>query len=125
MIQPDPLADGVSRPILFVFDDAVVSSKNLRRIFHTPRKSPANPVLRPEKPWEGSRIETWGSVLPWEGRWRLLYNSWSAAGDGGIHVLESRDGKEWHRPNLGLHAHGECRETNILWPGTSCASATN
>ncbi|HUU21738.1 MAG TPA: hypothetical protein VM389_04300 [Phycisphaerae bacterium] len=116
-MRSNPLPDGVRDPILFLYDDAIDSARNLRKKFHTPRKLPGNPVVRPDKPWEGSRVQPWGSVLPWDGKWRLLYSSWSDKGEGGIHVLESPDGKRWYRPDLGLHSWQQQCETNILFPG--------
>src|SRR5947209_19535601 len=34
-------------------DDFLVEHTDLRRTFHTPREHPANPLVRPDRPWEG------------------------------------------------------------------------
>jgi hypothetical protein len=117
MTTVSPLLDGIERPILFIFDDAIASQTNVRKIFRTPRKDPRNPVLRPDRPWEGHRIQPWGSLFPWEGKWRQLYNSLDAKGRSGIHVLETEDGRNWRRPALGLHpASAGNAKTNTLIP---------
>src|SRR5262249_42529331 len=47
---------------LFVDDDRIASRQNVRRIFHSVDKHPANPVIRKVEPWETDR-GTWGSVI--------------------------------------------------------------
>src|SRR5205807_1270882 len=48
---------------LFLDDRLIVSSKGLRRVWHSAEKFTGNPVLRREKPWEGSGPYVYGTVL--------------------------------------------------------------
>ena len=49
----EPASLGHARQ-LFLDDRLIASSRGLRRVWHAAEKFTGNPVLRREKPWEGS-----------------------------------------------------------------------
>lgn len=107
---------------LFV-DDFLISSTNLKRIFHTPHFYEGNPVLEPDKEWEKTRNGVPYAAPFSDGIWYdeldNKYKMWYLAGanneyDNGRQTFhtcyaESNDGKKWIKPNLGLYGN-----TNIV-----------
>lgn len=102
----DLIAGSDSGPWRRVFLDgaAVEAQGGLERVFHTPTKHPANPLIVKDKPWEGrpgrSGPYLYGTVMWDEGKLRM----WYQLGDGGnrIGYAESQDGLDWVKPSLGL-----------------------
>lgn len=97
---------------LFAFDKmAIPYTQNLRLEMRTPRKHPANPVVRlgPAGAVDAMGVQFYGSVLK-EGD---VYRMWYVAFDDDaenkvaserwrVAYAESRDGLVWAKPNLGL-----------------------
>lgn len=104
---------------LFVDDAAIAEKANVSRVYHAFEKFPANPVLRPEKPWEGSTAYVYGTVLPAEDGpgYRMWYHSWAG---GAYHNLyaTSPDGLHWIKPELGLVGYEGSTRNNILFRRT-------
>ncbi|MBN2310215.1 MAG: hypothetical protein JXR94_14670 [Candidatus Hydrogenedentes bacterium] len=82
---------------LFLDDYLVESAENIARTIHSARKSPANPLLWPAEPWEGTMAIVYGSIL----RDGELYRMWYH-GSHGVSYAESPDGLAWSKPALGL-----------------------
>ncbi len=100
---------------LFVDDAGIVEKTNVSRVYHAFEKSPSNPVLVPEKPWEGGTVYLYGTVLPSEdGKgYRMWYHSW-AGGEYHILYATSPDGLHWVKPDLGLVTCGGNTNNNIV-----------
>jgi hypothetical protein len=100
---------------LFVDDYLVAHKDNVTRTYHPFEKHAGNPVLNPDRPWEGRNAYVYGSVLPAEdGRgYRMWYHSWA---DGAYWILyaTSEDGLHWDKPDLGLVSYKDSRQNNIL-----------
>ncbi len=134
----EPLRVG-DRAELFVDDHLVQGMTGLTRVLHQPQDIDANPVMKPEHPWEHRRIP-FGSVLwfPEEEKfkcWYLAMNIYDSRPGGRgyrkeFHVpirevaficyAESTDGIHWTKPELGLHDFRRSKRNNILLtcPGT-------
>jgi hypothetical protein len=113
-------AGDLTGPWQLFIDDSVVEGKSgVTRRYHAFRKHPANPVLRPDQPWEGKVAYVYGTVLPGEqgSGYRMWYQSW-AAGEYRTLYATSRDGLNWEKPALGLVDFAGSRENNLLLPGT-------
>lgn len=94
-----------------LFVDRIVIRDSQRIWFtqHQGRKHPANPVLRPDQPWEGWRTEIFGNVIYDEEE--QLFKMWylpEPAGDGGYFddpnvtcYATSCDGVRWEKPLVG------------------------
>ena len=93
---------------LFLDDALIASSANVARRIHPADKSPHNPVLWPQEPWEGETAVLYGSVLHEGDKWRMWYH----AGEG-VCYAESSDGVNWHRPKPGVIAEGG-QDTNVV-----------
>ena len=128
-VKPEPAADRISveaellRPLetnvspfdvgtaaqLFVDRLVVRDSQRVWFTQHQGRKHPGNPVLKPDRPWEGWRTEIFGSVLfdEEEGVFKMWYLP--EEGPGGSYFDDpnvtcyavSRDGVEWQKPLVG------------------------
>jgi hypothetical protein len=80
---------------LFLDDDLIDSMPGVTRRIHPARKHPANPVLRPQEPWEGKVAIIYGSVLREEDKFRMWYHDGN-----GVGYAESKDGVAWTKPLL-------------------------
>ena len=112
---------------LFV-DDAIVSDKSdVARTLH-PAKKLDQPVLLPDRPWEGNRVYVYGTVhYDADARqFRMWYLTRLGRGQQhrapglrerqGDMILyaTSEDGIHWKKPDLGLHEFDGSRQNNIL-----------
>jgi len=100
---------------LFVDDGIIESHALLHRTIHRPKKF--GPVIRPDRPWEGSCIVLYGSVIRWEGKYMIWYQTFNKVEPPGntlICYAESHDGVHWGKPNLGHVTYLGSSENNIV-----------
>jgi len=122
---PSPIPAGRAKH-LFLDDVIIESRQGIERHVYQARKHPQNPLLVPEKPWEGRCILLYGGVVrdPESKLFRMWYLAW------GKHVgqpsyicyAESEDGLNWRKPLLKLHPHENSTDNNIVLPGWSQTS---
>jgi hypothetical protein len=120
----------VNKPVLFLDDEYVASRTGLAHRLGQLEKWPDNPILRPERPWEGKSIILWGSVLfdPADDLCKIWYEAydWSprrglAARRTVLCYAESQDGIHFQRPSLGIYPFAGSTDNNIVYtppPGT-------
>ena len=48
---------------LFLDDEEVQDHPGFTRKVQHPQRAQENPVLSPDRPWEGEAVQAWGSVL--------------------------------------------------------------
>ncbi|MBI5395403.1 MAG: glycosyl hydrolase family 32 [Verrucomicrobia bacterium] len=91
---------------LFV-DDFLIESTTLKRTFHPAEYHAANPILKPDQPWESSGRGP--AVMPFsDGVWfdakEKLFKMWYYAGHGGglTCYATSKDGIRWEKPKLNV-----------------------
>ena len=116
-------------PQLFVDDELISRKEGVVRKSHACTKL-SEPVLIPEKPWEGNRVYVYGTVLqdPASNGLRMWYMSAGDSLAGAVrdprlddqaknHVLyaTSEDGIRWRRPALDLFSFGGDPHTNIVF----------
>ncbi len=108
---------------LFV-DDAEIQDHPgfVRKVQQAARMRP-EPVLRADRPWEGSAVQMWGSVLfdHDEDLFKMWYFTHGPAGSGKeaqkyICYATSTDGVKWEKPELGLFPWQGSRANNIVYP---------
>ncbi len=125
MTRPATVATDV--PQLFVDDGIVAAKRGLVRTLHRGRRR-AQPVLVPDRPWEGQRVYVYGSVHhdPDGGGFRMWYLS--RIGRGNEHrspemrerqgdlvlYATSADGVQWDKPILGRHLFDGSTDNNII-----------
>lgn len=97
-----------SKHQLFLDDHLIAASENLTRRIMPVEKSPHNPVLRGEHPWEQDRPLLYGSVLRDGGKYRMWYYM-----PRGVCYAESIDGITWTKPMLDQYVW-EGSQTNIV-----------
>ena len=104
-----------SRLELFVDEALIDRRRGVSLKLHTPQ--PQEIALRFDKPWEGKE-SAYATVLQDGDRYRMYYRS--GPGPAGVEVTavaESRDGKKWTRPSLGLCEWQGSKDNNIVWDG--------
>jgi len=107
-------------------DDYIVDDWwDCRRMVHQPEKHSSNPLIKPEKSWEGpgpgngtvlydeqiGRFRLWGNVWDEE-----LYKTKAPFSLRGIYY-ESEDGIHWERPELGLIEWEGNKANNLFFGG--------
>lgn len=100
---------------LFV-DNHLVETTSLERVWHQPAKYEANPVLKPETPWEINPGGNSATVPKGGGIWwddsEKIFKLWYEGGWlNSVCYATSKDGINWSRPSLSLYPG-----TNIVLP---------
>jgi hypothetical protein len=109
--------------LLFVDDHEVLYRSGTRKEVVPLRKWEGNPVIAPDKPWEGmiGWVSTYRDAK--SGRFQMWYQAYNAKGDADkrlkcvVAYAESADGKTWTKPELGLFPYYEEKKTNIVLIG--------
>jgi len=96
---PQVIPIDVGRQLLV--DDFLIEETTLTRKFHRPDYHPANPVLRPDRPWEiGSRTRS--AMVYSDGVWYDsidgMMKMWYRDGKGSTCLAVSTDGIRWEKP---------------------------
>lgn len=86
---------------LFWDDAAIADHARLTRCWHQARKH-AQPVLVPDRPWEGHVPVMFGTVLRRAGLFQMWYCTSHPATPIQVCYAESDDGLHWRKPDLGL-----------------------
>ena len=106
---------------LFFDDWTLETRRGFRRTAHRPKKHPANPLVVPDKPWEGSTVHLYGTVAKdsRDGLFKMWYSTIPniAKGDdrGLLCLATSRNGVRWGKPTLDVFKFNG-RRTNIVLP---------
>jgi hypothetical protein len=111
-------APDLTRPQVLVDDLLIEEAQRLGRRVHQPQKLP-NPVLQPDKPWEGNAVLLWGTVIRDErdGFFRMWYQTFvKLPPPEGIYVCYavSSDGIGWEKPVVGDVEYRGSRQNNIV-----------
>lgn len=119
LAEPRSLGDLTGPWELFVDDHLIADKQGVTRVYHAFEKHRGNPVMRADRPWEGTTAYVYGTVLPKQrGRgYRMWYHSW-AHGEYRILYATSEDGLRWHKPELGLTEFRGSKKNNILFRRT-------
>lgn len=115
---------------LFIDDVEIERCEGFRRTVNQPVHHPANPVLKPERPWEGYGVSHYGTLLYDEDEqlFRLWYLTrpnpkgepirWEGRTVPGNRSIlcyaTSRDAIQWERPSLGQVEFEGSRDNNIV-----------
>ena len=109
---------------LFLDDELISYTRNVRREIIQPEKHPQNPVLRREYPWEAAYNCAYGRVLfdDERGVFRMWYSAYGSRGDTGekyrdeqyMCCAESDDGIKWEKPLLDINPLPGHERTNIV-----------
>jgi hypothetical protein len=100
----------------FFFDDTLIedAARIVRRWL--PASIYPDPILRPDKPWEGRSLTLYGSVLPNPaGGYYMYYSLFNPPDPHSLVMLAtSVDGFNWIKPELGLVEYNGSKDNNIL-----------
>ncbi len=118
-----PSLHAAQRTLLFVDDEDVLYRSGTQKRIEPLRKYANNPVIFPDKPWEG--MIGWVSVYrdPTTGKCQMWYQAYNEKRDADkrlkcvVAYAESADGKRWVKPSLGLFPYYESKNTNIVLIG--------
>ena len=109
---------------LFLDDVEVQDHPGFVRKVQRPERVRTEPVLKPDRPWEGNAVQLWGSVLydDDENCFKMWYYSsnndlYERTGQGHFMCYAtSKDGIAWEKPELGIVACEGSRANNIVYP---------
>ncbi len=113
---------------LFVDDHAVASKAGVTRTYHSFQKYAGNPVIVPDRPWEGNNIYIYGTVLPNESGpgYRMWYHSLNislpVADRVNANYATSVDGITWTKPELGIISFNGSKANNLFIRPGNCPS---
>ena len=100
---------------LFLDDRWIEDTQRLSRLWHRAEVYP-EPVVRPDKPWEGANLLMSGTVFKVGETWRMYYlTRGTATAPPAFCVAESDDGLHWQKPSLGLVEADGSRDNNIVF----------
>jgi hypothetical protein len=117
-----------SKKQLFVDDFLIESLTNTKRVLNAAEKAEGNPVIRPDRPWEGNDVRVSHLVYePKEQQLKMWYSTTTyrarrgakeievvGEGGGAVCLATSKDGIVWEKPNLGLVEFRGSKANNIL-----------
>lgn len=122
--KPDGPVEIGTEAQLFLDDYLIEQAEGVTRQVQQATRHPANPVFRPEKPWEGVRSDNAGAVLLFgtvifdeqDSLFKMWYLGWQTddAKVGWPCYATSRDGVRWDRPDLGLVSWKDSKRNNIF-----------
>ena len=111
---------------LFIDDDVIASVQNITRRRHSPRKHPANPLMRRDQPWEDTpyfRTSAFDVIRdPADGLFKCWYEDVQnyfairpgiGLTDARVCYAQSADGIHWEKPRLGIRAI-DGMDTNVV-----------
>jgi hypothetical protein len=117
-LEADRIAGPSGGPWRRLMLDATVleTQQGLQRVFHAAEKHPGNPLLKRDRPWEGTDQcggpYLYGTVLSDNGLLRMWYHCYNGSYYSGY--AESKDGLEWTKPNLGLRQYNGSKDSNLI-----------
>lgn len=103
---------------LFLDDERIAWTRNIRREIQPARRHEANPVISREYPWEASYATIYGSVLYDDERdvFRMWYNAYGEVyfNQQMLAYAESKDGVHWEKPLMEHSSWPGHERTNIV-----------
>ena len=105
---------------LFVDDFLIQERAGVWRTMNRPFRASENPVLRPDRPWEGYLVLQPGTVIydQEERLFKLWYNTMPSRARPDVEQFicyaTSPDGVSWNKPNLGLISFKGSKANNIV-----------
>ena len=109
-----------SNPQLFVDDFLIERKEDVFRTLHNPERVATNPVIVPDRPWEGYLTMQPGTVIfdEEDGVFKMWYNTLPTREHPSIEqylcYATSRDGLKWEKPNLNLIEFQGSKANNIV-----------
>lgn len=118
-LSPTGAFDVGSRAQLFIDQQVVHATEGIAFTPHPARKHPMNPLLKADRPWEGWRINLYGTVL-FDAE-EKVFKMWYVGDTSewfphfATHYATSRDGVHWEKPLIGTEvAPGLARHNTVL-----------
>lgn len=117
-----------SQAQLFIDQQAVYATDRIVFTQHAARKHPLNPLVKADQPWEGWRINVYGTVLYDEQE--KVFKMWymgdvsAAFPHYATHYATSRDGVHWEKPLVGTVKSSKLARHNAVLEYCQIASVT-
>ncbi len=135
-VRCDSPVDVADRAQLFVDRYLIRESRQIAYSLHPAVPHPANPLVKADQPWEGWRLELFGSVI--FDQQERLFKMWyiaepvgwfgpapkGAAGDNPTCYAVSDDGIQWRKPHVGTLDSPIGHKHNVLLYATHLPSVT-
>ena len=94
---------------LFVDDHLVAHMRGVKRVLNQAKRHPHNPLMVADRPWEGTYVFLFGTVLYDEAEkmFKMWYKSWRLMSTELVNYAVSKDGIRWEKPALGIKSQGD------------------
>ncbi len=114
IVRHPPVREIGSSRQLFLDDWLIDRMENVARWVHRASKEPSNPILKPERPWEGKRILYSNVIYDYnQEHFKLWYNV-RPQSENLLCLATSSDGLQFQRPSLGLRDFESSRDNNLV-----------
>jgi len=115
-LTDSPIALGNHRQ-LFIDDYVIAETNNIIRRVCPVQKYPKNPIVRPDRPWEGSTTVPQGSVIydAEDSCYKMWYTTDIHSLGKGLAYAVSADGVRWEKPEMDI-VRKDGRLTNLVIP---------
>jgi len=112
----------LSETQLLLDDEAIESHTRVHRKVHQPQRFGPDPILRPDRAWEGQCVCLYGSVLqdPESGLYHMYYQTFNKVPppeNTYVCCATSEDGLTWEKPEIGDVAYRGSKRNNIVLEG--------
>ncbi len=113
---------------LLIDDDEIAYRRDLTRFVEQPQRLALEPVLKPERPWEGRGVSVWGSIYLEDDIYRMWYLG-SGGGRGryatSVCYATSPDGVNWTRGEFDHVSHPTGTPNNLVFRDEGEPEATH
>ena len=115
---PEPSRPRPARPYrqLFLDDERIAGRHNLTRVLHEGVRHERNPLIAPDKPWEGGQCFAYGGAVwvPEEEVYKIWYRCGQSPELYDYAIAMSRDGITWEKPVLETRAAVQARYDQLV-----------
>lgn len=99
----------------YFFDDTLIAHQQRLVRRWLPAKIYPEPVIVPDKPWEGRMLVLFGTVIEQPDGYRMYYCDFTPTVRAPqLMLATSEDGLRWHKPDLGVLQWRDSRQNNLV-----------
>ena len=99
---------------LFIDDYVIAEMQGVKQVLNQPKKYPGNPIIAPDRPWEGNRVL--GPGVKFDEKKNVFTMDYQANWPNGVRTCRavSKDGMNWVKPELGMVEFKGSKKNNLF-----------